>query len=261
MNHKRSISHFLAFTFTLSWSLWGGAIFLTQCLHMPFQHPIVMILFIFGGISPAISELIMHKKSSSKDEWQQFLGNILNFRHSVSIYLVIILLAFSFAFLPVLLGGAVQKLPIYLAFLEFPIMIIGGGIEEIGWRGFLQPALQKKYSVFASDTIVAVIWTLWHVPLWFIAGSNQSTMNFLYFSVACLSLSYLLGGLYNYTNSIYLCIVFHALINAFWDVYVLNGQMFSAFVLLIVSIAFALFLKKTREQQVHSKKQEQKADI
>ena len=34
--------------------------------------------------------------------------------------------------------------PLYLALIEFPIMIIGGGLEEIGWRGYLQPTLQKK---------------------------------------------------------------------------------------------------------------------
>ena len=38
--------------------------------------------------------------------------------------------------------------PLYVALISFPIMIIGGGLEEIGWRGILQPALQKRFSEF-----------------------------------------------------------------------------------------------------------------
>lgn len=34
--------------------------------------------------------------------------------------------------------------PLYLAFIELPIMIIGGGLEEIGWRGFFYNQLCKK---------------------------------------------------------------------------------------------------------------------
>ncbi len=42
---------------------------------------------------------------------------------------------------------------IIMALISFPIMIIGGGLEEIGWRGILQPALQKRFSEFFSTII------------------------------------------------------------------------------------------------------------
>lgn len=73
--------------------------------------------------------------------------------------------------------------PLYLALIEFPIMIIGGGLEEIGWRGYLQPTLQKKWSSFISTLIVGGIWAIWHLPLWFVVGSNQMSMNFLWFTL------------------------------------------------------------------------------
>jgi membrane protease YdiL (CAAX protease family) len=48
-----------------------------------------------------------------------------------------------------------------------PLMLIGiliGAIgEEIGWRGFLQPILEKKLSVLIASIIVGMIWGLWHI--------------------------------------------------------------------------------------------------
>lgn len=124
------------------------------------------------------------------------------------------------------------------ALLELPIMIIGGGVEEIGWRGFLQPTLQKRWSPFTSTMIVGVIWAVWHLPLWFVMGSNQMNMNFLWFSLITLVLSFLLTIIYQSTKSIFLCIIFHALTNSFWDVFVPVTNVSSGFFTLL----FALFL-------------------
>ena len=42
-------------------------------------------------------------------------------------------------------------------------MIVGATTEEIGWRSFLQPTLEKKHSVFISSLIVGTIWGIWHI--------------------------------------------------------------------------------------------------
>ena len=41
--------------------------------------------------------------------------------------------------------------------------LIGAIGEEIGWRSFLQPTLEKKYSVIISSIAVGFIWGLWHM--------------------------------------------------------------------------------------------------
>ena len=42
-------------------------------------------------------------------------------------------------------------------------MIIGATTEEIGWRSFLQPTLEKKHSIFISSLIVGIVWGVWHI--------------------------------------------------------------------------------------------------
>jgi membrane protease YdiL (CAAX protease family) len=62
-------------------------------------------------------------------------------------------------------------------FLSAPLMIIpfvllilinGPVPEELGWRGYVLDQLQGRWSALVSSIILGVIWTVWHLPLFFI---------------------------------------------------------------------------------------------
>jgi len=59
---------------------------------------------------------------------------------------------------------ALEILPLYI--LTFCVtLLIQGGNEEVGWRGYMQPELQKRFSPLVAALIVSVFWSLWHLPL------------------------------------------------------------------------------------------------
>ncbi|AUB63468.1 MULTISPECIES: CPBP family intramembrane glutamic endopeptidase [Bacillus] len=223
------IKRYVICTLIFTWTLWGLLISLIRLNITTFGTPLAMILFIFGGIMPAIIAISLKKKYGSQEEFRSFIKNIVNPKHHFAWYILIIILAFISCYLPTIFGGAKMQTPLYVALLSFPIMIVGGGLEEIGWRGFLQPALQKRFSVFLSTVIVSGIWAIWHWPLWFIPGTNQTQRDFIAFIITTFAVSFLLTTIINATKSIFMCLIFHALLNSFWSVYVPNDKVLPAF--------------------------------
>lgn len=72
-----------------------------------------------------------------------------------------------------LLGGEAPSPWIDFAALApgFAAIIAGGLGEELGWRGFAQPRLGRRFSIFWASIIVGVIWATWHSwPLLTIGG-------------------------------------------------------------------------------------------
>ncbi len=93
-------------------------------------------------------------------------------------------------------GGAA----FYLLNLLF--MLLGCFGEEIGWRGFLLPTLQKRLSPFASALLVGVFWGVWHLN--FAGGVG----GFVLYTLTVTELSILFTFLYNRTEGNVLAIVF-----------------------------------------------------
>ena len=217
---NKTIGKYLVTTFTVSWLLWGSVAIAGKlgiaCLK--FGSPLGMILYVLGGISPAICEIILKKKSSTKEEFRQFIQSIVNPKHSIWMYVYAIGGAMLIQAIPVMFHLSEVKQPLYIGFVMIIPMIIGGGIEEIGWRGLLQPQLEKKYPHIVAAISVGVIWAVWHLPLWFIDGTNQQSMNFMWFCINTIMLSFFIGSVTYVSQSIFMAILAHASIKAFWEV-------------------------------------------
>lgn len=95
----------------------------------------------------------------------------------------------------------------------FTLLVVGIG-EEPGWRGWMLPELQKRFSPLLSSIIVGAVWGFWHFPL-FINGAYPGPPDAV---VEYIFLGPLVGLLftwvYNRTGgNLLLAIVLHTAVN------------------------------------------------
>ncbi len=127
--------------------------------------------------------------------------------------------------------------------------------EETAWRGFALPRLQSKYSALNASLILGVLWGFWHLPLWFIRGSFQSTLPFIGFVLAAVSMSIITTWVFNHTHgSVLLAGILHAATDvtiAYTNV--LSGDLRLFWIFVGIQFAFALLVVITQEPKYFSK--------
>ena len=152
------------------------------------------------------------------------LGSVLAWRLRPAFYLVAVLVPVSISNAqPVVraLGGGTlayappASLPLLVAFV-LANMFLFGGVEELGWRGFLQPRLQHRTSVLTAGLGIGLLWLLWHLPLFFSgkAAYSLQPLSFLTYTTFILGAAVVLGAFVNVTDGTVLPVMLmHASIN------------------------------------------------
>jgi len=94
--------------------------------------------------------------------------------------------------------------------------VIGGGLigpgmfEEIGWRGFALPHLQRRYSALVSSLIIGLAWAFWHFPNFVIPSDHPPWWHLLAFVLLTMAFSVLFTWAYNSTGgSLFAVVVLH----------------------------------------------------
>ncbi|WP_455277199.1 CPBP family intramembrane glutamic endopeptidase [[Eubacterium] cellulosolvens] len=90
--------------------------------------------------------------------------------------------------------------------------------EEYGWRGFLQPKLIEKYSLFKGLLLTGTIWGLWHTPVILMGYNYPSYPNLIgvtAFTIWTILVGFFLGWLRIKSKSIFPAALGHGAINAY----------------------------------------------
>ncbi len=88
-------------------------------------------------------------------------------------------------------------------------LVLGGALEEFGWRGFMQERLQSRWGGLTAAVAVGVAWAAWHLPL-HAAGYTFADDNVALFTVYLVGMSVVLAWVYNSTAGVIPAMVFHA---------------------------------------------------
>ncbi|WP_336037250.1 CPBP family intramembrane glutamic endopeptidase [Halobacterium yunchengense] len=215
---RHRILAFLAVTYAFTWTVQG--IVIATGMEASWTQS---ILVGFGGFGPPVGAAVVLWASGG--DLRKWVGQFFRWRvggrwWAAALGLPLVVLAVGVA-LFVALGGPVDwsGLPspaIYLFVLAWGTLW-GGGQEDLGWRGFMLPVLQERYSALASSAIVGVAWAGWHLPLFVNPATTHGAWPLsqqLLWVVSILAGSVLWTWMYNSTGGSVLAVaVFHAGIN------------------------------------------------
>ena len=245
---SKLVRQYLIVTFAVMAICWGTCVLFSLCGISLTEIPLLYIPYLLGGLSPTIASYIAEKKNNKVRSFKEWLIITFDFKHNIFSYLLLPVLAGLFFFCLCGISGYESGAPLIALFIMIPMMLFGGGLEETGWRGILQPELEKKYGYTIATILVSIIWWLWHLPLFFMNGVSQYGADFISFGINVIGLSFALSAIKKLTNSTLLCILFHCIINSLHGVYIVGenilGNCTAALVLILFSYFFVWLQKK-----------------
>lgn len=158
-------------------------------------------------------------------------------------------------------GEAVPELvlfsPIPLLLMGLYQLPFGPAGEELGWRAFLLPHLQQRYSFLKGTLLTGLAWSFWHTPLWLLSG-YQGTELVVYvvsFMVAIMCCNFMIAYMFDACRNLLIPVLIHFLNNFFLQLLTFElvpGLAYFAASYLVVTAVFVVVEEPRRRARQES---------
>ena len=214
LHERHPVASFFGLTLAISWAIWIPAL-----VALPRQVQTLAVLV--GGFGPFLAGVIMVRAGG---------GSLRAWVHDMAVWRVsarwyVLALGFPIAVAAVVGTSAwavgvefdpglfPQRIAVYLGAVLFT-MVLAGGQEEPGWRGYALPRLQARYGALSATLVIGVVWAVWHVPLFIFDAVGYADRPFAAYLVYVVALAVVFTWLYNGSRgSVLLAVILHAGMN------------------------------------------------
>lgn len=176
---------FFILIFAVTWTFWFAAPYLGDPIN---SDPIFLMLMLAGLFTPfttALYLIFISKNDALKSTFSNKLFNtklvkwktiplfLILFPASIIIS-VLISTIFGYSFDQFTIADefsfSIGGIPTLL------VLLLAACFEELGWRGYAVESLNNKFNYFEATAIFGVLWSLWHLPMFFIPESYQAEL-------------------------------------------------------------------------------------
>ncbi len=137
--------------------------------------------------------------------------------------------------------------------LLFTLLVVAIG-EEVGWRGWMLPELQKRFNPLVSSLLLGVVWGVWHFPLFVIHAYPGPPSGVLAYLVIGPVAAILFTWVYNRTGAnLFLALVLHTAINNTPRMVPAGPTLPVLLIALVVALVFAERMWRRRNEAAGSR--------
>jgi uncharacterized protein len=210
-----------------------------------------------GLFGPAIAAVIVALASGGLPALQMLLGRLLIWRISplwfgfalvfpAATYVIASALAPATSGSPTFAPSR-QWYLIPLVYVGLYLLVIG---EELGWRGFALPVLQRRWSALLASLLLAIPWTIWHFAiLTNPTAPNLGSVAGLAFIPFVFAISVIITAVFNNADGSLLAVLaYHASGDVTRFFLVLTPRAYDINVVITVVVAVVLVLLLGREK-------------
>lgn len=163
----QKIFKYILLSFSISWIIWLPNIILDKYIGSEIQK----VLHFWGSFGPLLATVILSPAN---------LKRAFNIRFKkiwIFIGILMPLILFGLSLIPCFISnnctsikgiGLTEQIPSHNILITWLIWTITFGLgEEVGWRGYLFPELEKFNGTLKAILILGFIWGVWHLPMFF----------------------------------------------------------------------------------------------
>lgn len=213
LSRRYPIFSFVVLAYTFSWFLW-------------WFNPSPFVVWL-GGFGPALAAIVLITLMGGQEGLRRLLAQAFVWKVNPFLYLLVLVLPLmgtvAVIVLYALSGDTVSRLQTLANWFSalrqhvgilgltmlFGVVIVAG--EELGWRGFVLPRLQTRYSDLVASLVVGLVWGLWHLPSLWPFQPDREPADFLFFMADIVVISVIYTWLYVKSHqSLLLICLFHA---------------------------------------------------
>lgn len=229
---------YLLLAYGLTWIFWIPIALTRQ----DYQTSSILLAVVFLGVfGPGIAGILMTYREQGKEGRRDFWHRVFDFRRISLKWYALILLLFPALHLIAIavnhwLGGSPPEFAFIKEAMAMPagilivaiLYLLQSALEELGWRGYMLDRLQVIWKPLTSSLVLGVAHAFWHLPLFWIVGTNQS--RYLSGIELALFVAFVVGGSFYNTwcyndnrRSTLAVILLHTVANLSLDIFMLTG--------------------------------------
>lgn len=266
-NHRYRPFTYFALAFVITWLC--GFMVAWQSHQGNLSHQsgnVSIILLLLAYMGPLIAAFIMMYVFCDKAFRSDFFKRIYDLRliHSKSLVFVILFLPVAL-FISILISiafgqpieqlGLAEELQIFKGQFLLSLLVLFAVplLEELGWRGYGVDSLAASFNLFKTSLIFGALWSIWHLPAVFIAGSYhaglwaQHPIFAINFFVGIIPLAIIMNYVY-YINqrSIILIALFHFMVNFSSELFAAT-QVSKGILTFVLTVVAAILIIRNKE--------------